>query len=197
MGRLLRPYIPLGVRVPVVCRQLGFAGILIGRQPGERHGAYLARLLPALAAHLGAESAADLQLDHDPALVNRLKDIEEPDGRIVRKVIVVPRGCKVLRYYPSANDPHHLIYRVRAFHDEKTRIRGEHGQLSDLGLARKERRRVKKASKKPPKSYSAPVMHRDGTIIWKRVADAATANKMKRVLQRRLRERRNRAARRR
>ena len=54
-------------------------------------------------------------------------------------------------YIPDANDPEHLFYRPHGAqfagsHDVKTRIRGDHGQFSDLALIKRERRRQKKAT---------------------------------------------------
>src|SRR5690242_21536260 len=68
-----------------------------------------------------------------------------PYTTLFRSVVVVPEGAKVLRYFPDANDPDHLLFRpqptdAEASHDVKTRIRGAHGQHSDLALARKNRR---------------------------------------------------------
>jgi hypothetical protein len=61
-------------------------------------------------------------LDHDPALINRKYN---------------PRTEK---YTPDANDPNYLIYRKADDHRTKTIVRGEHGQYSDLGLRRKNKR---------------------------------------------------------
>jgi hypothetical protein len=79
-----------------------------------------------LASCLGCD-AKDLQLDHDPPLGARERKGDD--------------------YKPAANDPDYLIYRPKVEHAVKTRIRGEHGQYSDLVLIKRERRRLKKKIK--------------------------------------------------
>lgn len=149
MPRLLRPSINLETKLRVLCRQLGelFPDRVVANARHTRTLAIAVRKrLVRLAQLLGCE-VEDLHLDHDPALVNREKDVQLPDGSVVRTV-VVPKGARVVRYHPDANDPEHLVYRIGgapgSAHDVKTRVRGENGQLSDLGLARKERKRMKK-----------------------------------------------------
>ena len=152
MSRLPRPIPPIAVKLRVVLRQLGTFPELIdtlvegatkGRQLGDEVAANLFVLACTLACPVNS-----LQLDHDPALENREKLVELPNGRR-KRVVVVPDGAIVLRYYPDANDPEHLFYRPHGAefagsHDVKTRVRGDHGQLSDNALAKKERRRLRK-----------------------------------------------------
>ena len=150
MPRLLRPHIPLEVRCRVVLRQLGEmfvdqaienrrprrdAGYMVGvvGLPGGGFGAYLDELLDRLAELLACD-VKSLALDHDPALGARRK--------VFRKGVHVG-------YVPDANDPEHLIYRphgahFEGSHDVKTRIRGEHGQFSDIALIKRDRRRERK-----------------------------------------------------
>lgn len=168
MSRLPRPPIPLPVKVEVALTQLGEKniGLQIARAKRQRRlRAFLNILLERLATHFGC-TVADLHLDHDPALVNREKSVLINDRRC--RVVVVPKGATVIRYYPDANDPEHLRYRPKPAdaehsHDVKTRIRGDHGQHSDLAMARKNkniarnrdrtRRRatIKSANRWPPK----------------------------------------------
>jgi len=142
MSRLWRPHIPIMVRCQVAARQLGAAVFEQGifREEKESASKFLARQLTALAAKLGC-TVKDLHLDHDPPLAAR------PRFR---------RGLGRKTYYqPAANDPAHLFYRphgpeFEGSHDVKTRIRGDHGQYSDLALIRREKRRQEK--KKPARS---------------------------------------------
>lgn len=156
MARLPRPNPSVEVRCRVVLRQLGefFIDDVIRANrfvprvvPSRNLGRLLDEQLAALAALLKCE-VKDLWLDHDPALENREKLVEMPNGHR-RRTVVVPKDAKVLRYFPDANDPEHLFYRPQGTqfagsHDVKTRIRGDRGQLSDNALAKKERRRLRK-----------------------------------------------------
>lgn len=133
--RLFRPHIPLEVRCRVALRQLGemWPDRLIDENAGAL-GKLLAFKLVMLGCLLQCE-VKDLRLDHDPPLGARAK-----------------RGTgKNTRYTPAANDHEHLFYRPHGTqfagsHDVKTRIRGDHGQYSDVVLIKRERRRKKKAS---------------------------------------------------
>lgn len=129
MARLPRKHIPLRVRCEVVSRQLG-----IEPPPASADGKALQARLAVLAGLLACE-VADLRLDHDPALENREK-IRDVDGEI-------------LRYVPDELDPLHLIYREKHDHHIKTNVRGERGQFADNVIAKRERRREKKAHGKP------------------------------------------------
>lgn len=148
MARLYRPSIPVEVKCRVALRQLGEeridyvidcnrprrdAGYIVGvvGRPGRSLGRLLEEKLPELADILGC-SVEELRLDHDPPLALR------PQER---------RGLsKKVFYTPDANDPDYLRYRPHGAehegsHDVKTRIRGDHGQYSDIVLIKRQRRR--------------------------------------------------------
>ncbi len=126
--KLPRPYIPLSVRIVVAGRQLRehnwviwealFLTIPIG---GKRLAAYLAALR-------GELKCSALQLDHEPALALRHRNLINGE---------------VIGYIPDANDPDYLIYRATDSHRTKTFLRGEHGQRSDVAQITRERRRLK------------------------------------------------------
>ena len=152
MARLYRPPIPLEVKCRVVLAQLG------EMFPDDVIEAYRRRLRVLLTTKLAALATlfecemSELRLDHDPALALR---VQRAFG-------------KKVRYVPDANDPEYLFYRPHGAqftgsHDVKTRIRGDHGQFSDVALIKRERRRqrrelkpAKKASKLAPTSVSRP-----------------------------------------
>ncbi len=131
MSPLPRPHIPLAVRVQVAGRQLRERGESLDRSilyglgllmddgsagdPTLSAARKLQRLLSALFGDKKAE------LHHRPALINR-------------------RRKRNGDYDPPANDPGFLVYLLEDDHDIETRIRGQHGQHSDLGLARKAKR---------------------------------------------------------
>lgn len=131
--RLHRPYIPIAVRLRVAIRQLFQAGVPWVGDYRESASAGLLRALAALREVLGG----NLHLDHDPALVNRMRRTL-PSGEVV--------------YSPDANDHRHLVYRSEVDHDIKTRVRGDGAQRSDLGqrryLKRVARNRQPKAAKR-------------------------------------------------
>lgn len=120
MSRLHRPHIPVAVRLQVALRQVKQQCEPVPRF-GRSDGEYLKALLWILFQD------ASCQLDHNPALTNR-----ERDG---------------VRYIPDANDPDYLIYRTKAAHDIKTRVRGDGAQLSDLAIARKRKRKERKVGR--------------------------------------------------
>ena len=129
MARLPRRHIPLSVRCEVAERQLRSRGF------DPRQFADVSPLSERLAFLLTALfEGRDCQLDHEPALVNR-KQIRDVDGVL-------------LRYEPDEHDPAHLMYREKHDHLIKTTVRGDHGQFSDMVLAKRERRRAKKAAGK-------------------------------------------------
>ncbi len=164
MSRLPRPHIPDSIKVKVALRQIGYVDpddyVEYHKSIGQTLKVILAEIMADLATNFGCE-VSDLHLDHDPALENREKLIEMPNGRRQRTV-VVPEGAKVLRYFPDANDPAYLLYRPHGAqfagsHDVKTRIRGDRGQHSDAGLARKNKR-IKK--NRDPKRRKAKIPQR-------------------------------------
>lgn len=135
MTRLYRPPIPIQVKCRVVLRQIGELFIDDKMQAHRRGwGSLLDVSLSRLAVLLKCE-VIDLRLDHDPALALR-----ERCGEGKQTV-----------YTPAANDPEFLAYRPHGAqhegsHDVKTRIRGDHGQFSDITLIKRQRRREKKAT---------------------------------------------------
>lgn len=148
MARLYRPHIPLKVRLKVIKRQIAQRagdGMLLAIEAAARRSnprnvgfiptdaIYLDALLVALSEIIGCE-VSELRLDHDPALGARKKTGE---------------GKRTV-YDPPANDPDHLFYRPHGAqhegsHDVKTRIRGDHGQYSDIVLIKRQRRRERAA----------------------------------------------------
>ena len=122
--RMIRPYIPYEVRCMVAWRQLqGMVLEIATEPPAKPFGKWLAYALFVL---FGDEP---FDLDHDPALENREKVF----------------SCNIhVGYVPAANDPEYLIYRLHDDHKVKTIVRGEHGQHSDVALARKRKRRERK-----------------------------------------------------
>lgn len=155
MSRLPRPSVPAKVELEVVLRQLRLSDYLanltvahavVHRQVGIHRDFFL----ELLADKLGCP-VTDLDLDHDPALENREKLVERPDGRR-RRTVVVPKGVKVIRYFPDANDPERLFYRPRGAehagsHKIKTNVRGDWGQHSDRAMAAKNKNIAKNRSK--------------------------------------------------
>ena len=147
MSRLPRPNPTVEVRCRVVLRQLGemFIDDVIEANEYRRRAAGGARSLGKLLAVKLADLAtllkcevSDLRLDHTWALENRPK--------------VFKKGVHV-DYKPAANDPEWLGYRPHGTrfagsHDVKTRIRGDHGQLSDNMIAKKNRNIAKRRARR-------------------------------------------------
>lgn len=138
---LYRPHVPLEVRCAVGERQVarGRPTMPFADAPAAPpFGPRLKALLAKLAEQFGCE-VSDLRLDHDPPLASR------PRRR---------RGLGKKTYYePDANDPDHLLYRphgaqFEGSHDVKTRIRGDHGQYSDVVLIKRARKRQAKRAKR-------------------------------------------------
>ena len=117
MSRLYRPYIPIAIRVQVALRQAQAIGFIAVDQSLTKK-----EQLKLLLYVLFGDAKVDLH--HAPALVNR-------------------RRKKNGDYDPPANSPDHLEYMREDDHDIQTRIRGQHGQHSDLALARKMKRIAK------------------------------------------------------
>ena len=163
--RLHRPYIPWSVRELVVLLQLRAAGINVDEKPYvtiRYHGSAETRVRAYLRVLFGD---GPVELHHRPALVNRRKVYhwvrgERGHGRFV------DGGREFVDYDPPANDPDYLVY-LRAGageeHDVETRVRGQHGQHSDLALARKQKRKARKerrrkllaAAGKPVNAFTA------------------------------------------
>lgn len=126
--RLVRPHIPIGVRLEVIARQLQEAGKLyevltvVALTMGPS-----ARLAYLLKCKFGEEK---VHLDHDPPLCLRE---------------IVEEGV----YRPAANDPEFLVYRTEQDHRIKTFVRGDGAQFSD---AAKRRRKIKSERQDRPRS---------------------------------------------
>ena len=131
MARLLRPYVPLDVRVQVAERQLKFH--VWRSHPQGSNAAKLSVLLRDLF------NGQPCQLDHDPALENR------------------PFNARTKKYTPDANDPEFLIYRTKEGHRIKTLVRGDGAQLSDAAIARKRKRKERKARRPKTRWPSRPL----------------------------------------
>ena len=130
MPRLPRPYIPLSIRVEVIRRQLVDAGLVQTVPIPQNRGAWIEKKLRRLFGDRKVE------LHHRPALVNRVR---KPNGD----------------YDPAANNPDFLVYLPEDEHDIETRVRGQHGQHSDLALARKRKRKERKAQR-PKRKWGSP-----------------------------------------
>lgn len=142
MARLLRPHVPVEVRVRVALRQLGEIWpdeiIRLHQEARSSMGHLLKVRLERLAELLGC-AVRDLRLDHDPALGAREK---------------VFRKGQHVGYRPDANDPEHLRYRPHGpeFHGShlvKTNVRGDGAQFPDRVLIKRARRREREAKEKP------------------------------------------------
>lgn len=133
MPRLKRPYIPYTVREKVILRQLAEAGIkpdwLAEDLPVKQR---VDRYIRQLFGNVRPE------LHHGPSLLNRRWNAHKGD------------------YEPAANDPGYLVYLAPDDHDIETRVRGLHGQYSDLALARKRKRKERKAKRPKRKWPSRP-----------------------------------------
>jgi hypothetical protein len=131
MSRLPRPFIPFSVRVQVATRQIierfGRRPLFVDKTP----------LKQKLAIMLDVLFEGKSELHHRPALLNR------------------PWNTRKKDYDPPANDPGFLVYLADDTHDIETRVRGLHGQHSDLGLARKNKRIAKNRDPKKRK-YNWP-----------------------------------------
>lgn len=140
--RLIRPYIDIETRCRVVLRQIGemWPDDVLRWHSAKRGG--LGRLLTsrlAVLAQLLRCDRSELRLDHDPPLGGRRK--------------VFRRG-EHIGYDPGANSVEHLRYRPHAArhswsHDVKTRVRGDHGQLSDIALVKRNRRLEEREGTRP------------------------------------------------
>jgi hypothetical protein len=142
--RLYRPTIPLSVKCEVAARQImrGSPTVSFLTIPERPLWLRLQILLTKLASQIGCE-IKELRLDHDPALGARSSGVR--NGKSY--------------YIPDANDPDHLFYRPHSAqhegsHDIKTRVRGEHGQFSDIALIKRLRRRERGPKPKRAKIQS-------------------------------------------
>jgi hypothetical protein len=140
MPRLLRPYIPIPVRIDVAERQavLGAPTVSFHDVPAKPTDRRLDALLGKIASQAGCEPQ-DLRLDHDPPLGARRKRFN--------------RAGEHVDYYPAANDPAHLFYRPHGpqfagSHLIKTNVRGDRGQFPDRVLIKRARRHERGESPK-------------------------------------------------
>lgn len=139
--KLVRPHIPLRVRVHVIAQQLQEHGQLIDVLAATSFPQDKDRLAFMLKRLFGDEK---VHLDHDPALC-------------LREIIDAEKGL----YKPDANDPRYLIYRTKEGHFQKTFRTGDGAQLSDMGKRRKEKRRIKKTlglRKLRPSDFAGPYL---------------------------------------
>jgi hypothetical protein len=139
--RLLRPYIPLHVRLLVIERQAR-AGWNYSIMDQKLFEGYFPALKDRIRMLLQVTFRADsVHLDHDPALENRIKVFDD--------------NGKLIGYQPDANDPEYLIYRTKPGHYIKTHVRGDGAQYSDTALAKRERKRnrTKKKYKWPSRPF--------------------------------------------
>lgn len=143
MAKRERPaHVPIGVQLAVAERQISLSGFmpqyLLEIFPSSNWSACnwanpkslsaSRKLKIALRILFGEQT---VNLDHNPALITRAYN---------------PRIKDVAaRYTPNANDPDYMAWRPKArdaerSHDIKTFVRGDNGQLSDIGLRNKQRR---------------------------------------------------------
>jgi hypothetical protein len=152
MARLIRPYIPLAVRVQVAERQVDAAIAALGQFDPEtdkrsRNLAVFRDFVDRQSWHAGRSAAHKLSLllrllfgddqphlDHDPPLGARTKIYRRKRGEY--------------DYAPNANNPDYLVYREAGAHRLKTNVKGEHGQHPDRVLIKKARRLEKGNRKK-------------------------------------------------
>lgn len=162
--RLPRPYIPWSVREQVIDRQMAAHNFMptwaikyVGSTE-KRVRLKLEEFFPGIT----------VELHHRPALCNRQKiykaDLSKSSDT---------DNSPFWRFEPDANDPAYLVY-LRAGagqdHDVETRVRGLHGQHSDLGLLRKRKRKERRlkhprgrlrsrgfAKRPPQRSASRPI----------------------------------------
>lgn len=155
--KMVRPYIPLSVRVQVAERQVRMLGdaewwrTYDWMSEGLSDGKKLFQLLIRLEQHLGEV----LQLDHDPALI--LRKFNHRTGK----------------YAPDANDPNHLIYREKAEHQHKTTGRKPGAERtvttkgSDIWLKTKFKRLENPSKRRKQKIPSRPFStKRRGSRSW-------------------------------
>jgi hypothetical protein len=139
--RLHRPHVPVKVKCQVLARQLGATSLHFDEGPqgyaGWSYHQWLDYLLRRLEDKIGDgddhHNSTPLQLDHDPALQNR------------------EFNKRTRKYTPDANDPRFLIYRTKEAHRIKTLVRGDGAQLSDAAIARKRKRKERKANRRKVK----------------------------------------------
>ena len=133
--RLPRPYIPIATRLIVAERQIEqLTGV--GNACRRFDPLSQTKLLELLLGALFGDKKVELH--HRPALVNR-------------------RRKRNGDYDPPANDPNYLVYLPEDEHDIETRVRGLHGQHSDLAIVRKRKRKERKTKRPKRKWASRPL----------------------------------------
>src|SRR5262245_9723898 len=137
--KLVRPYIPLDVRIRVISRQLQDDGNLYELLTASVNAQTVKEALDYLLfCKFGDEK---YHLDHDPPLC-------------LREIIDAEAGL----YDPDANSPDHLVYRSADEHRLKTFVRGDGAQLSDAAKRRKKLKAEKpKAPNRWPPKGSRPL----------------------------------------
>lgn len=125
--------------------------VAAGHRADRRLGAALQTVLNSIAAKIGC-AVSELRCDHDPML--RVRTYKPKKGKPVADW-----------YTPHAHDPAHLRFRAEGAqfdgsHYVKTYLRGDHGQYSDVVLAKRERRLEKKQRGDRPKSKGWPAKSR-------------------------------------
>lgn len=152
--RLHRPYIPWSVREQVINRQMAEANFT--ETWAIKYAGSTARRVRWKLEEFFAGKAVELH--HRPALVNRQRcctgcGSTQTLGELLREHPLAVSCCPerdMSGYKPDANDPDFLVYLVAGAgeeHDVETRVRGQHGQHSDLALARKRRRAERKRNR--------------------------------------------------
>lgn len=127
--KLVRPYIPLAIRLEVIARQLQACGQLYDVMWVEVIPRKNTRLAYMLSRMFGDQK---VHLDHDPPLC-------------LREIVDAENGI----YDPAANNARYLVYRTAEEHRLKTFVRGDGAQLSNAGKRRKEIKRLRKVG--PPR----------------------------------------------
>ncbi len=167
--RLLRPYIPITVRIQVAERQLreqfGWTEIMLTRMRRPRSGEHMTptkttlldRLIEKISAGIRIEHPhfdGTLELHHRPALTNR------------------PFNFKPQDYDPPANDPEFLVYISDFDHYIETNVRGVGAQRSDLGQRRYNkkvaRNRMAKDKKRPGRWPKRKLRSKPINSRWRR-----------------------------
>jgi hypothetical protein len=148
MNKLPRPYVPLGIRLVVAERQFAEKHGLVFKPDTARvdRGTRLRRLLTMLFGDTAVE------LHHRPALCNReVVPVSTAKKHVGKAWFKTPKiytfTSTFCRYEPDANDPDFLVYVPVEEHVIETRVRGQHGDYSDLAKRRKVKRIAQKAKR--------------------------------------------------
>jgi len=172
--KLLRPYIPVAVRVQVAERQLLTCDPLFIILDLNEKISPLGR--PRLDAFAGSVQRGDLAWEtHDRVWIASLQKQQLSPTRYLEKLLAYmfypfvyhldhdpalenrPFNPRTKKYTPDANDPEFLIYRTKEDHRIKTLVRGDGAQLSDAAIARKRKRKERKARRPKTRWPSRPL----------------------------------------